>query len=72
MQDSERGANIVLGGARGKIIDKKILNEHGYSNKLDEIQYDIIGVHIEGSGIEKTACLITIDKLEWIDSIVKG
>ena len=37
MQDHDNGTNIVLNGESGKIIDKKILNEHGYANKLDEI-----------------------------------
>ena len=71
MQDIKKG-NIVLDGESDRLIDKRILSDHGYATKLDERQYDIIGVHIEGSGIERTACLITIDKLEWINSMIKG
>ena len=38
--------NIVLDGESGSLIDKRILNNHGYATKLDEMKYDIIGVHI--------------------------
>ena len=45
LRDSQEG-NIVLDGESGSLIDRRILNNHGYATKLDEMEYDIIGVHI--------------------------
>ena len=35
MQDVGKG-NIILDGESDKLIDKRILNDHGYASKLDE------------------------------------
>ena len=64
---------IQIKGASDRFVNEKLVGKcTGIKKQITQYQYEIIGIHIEGNDRENTACLITLDKLKWINSTVEN